>query len=56
MKHLFELNEFDNENRIERIIKRINATGYISTSLSKEFLAMVGLIVGHMDLGWKVMK
>ena len=43
MKHLFELNEFDNENRIERIIKRINATGYISTSLSKELEEVTGV-------------
>ena len=31
MKYLLELNEFDSENRIERIIKRINATDLVQT-------------------------
>ena len=43
MKYLLELNEFDSENKIERIIKRINATGYISTSMSNELEEITGV-------------
>jgi len=43
MKYLFELNEFDSENRIDRIIKRINTTGYISSSMSDELEEITGV-------------
>jgi hypothetical protein len=43
MKYIYELNEFDSQNKIERIIKRIKDTGYISTSMTKELEEVTGI-------------
>lgn len=43
MKYLLELNEFDSENRIDQICKRIEDTGYISRSTEKELGELTGI-------------
>jgi hypothetical protein len=43
MKYLLELKEFDTGGRIDYIVKRILATGYISTSMSKELDEVTGI-------------
>lgn len=43
MKYLLELNEFDSENRIDQICKRIENTGYISRSTEKELGELTGI-------------
>ena len=43
MRYLLELNEFDSENRIDQICKRIENTGYISRSTEKELGELTGI-------------
>lgn len=43
MRYLLELNEFDSENRIDQICKRIESSGYISKSTEKELGELTGI-------------